>query len=40
MKSDTPDSGPWRVRPVFISSTFCDLHAERDHLQHRVFPRL
>lgn len=30
----------WRARPVFISSTFKDMHAERDYLKHHVFPRL
>jgi len=24
--------------PSFISSTFCDMHAERDHLVSVVFP--
>jgi hypothetical protein len=28
----------WRVQPVFVSSTFRDIQAERDHLQHVVFP--
>lgn len=37
---DLPPSGPWRSRPVFISSTFKDMHAERDWLRARVFPRL
>ena len=31
---------PWQTRPVFISSTFKDMQAERDHLRHVVFPRL
>jgi tetratricopeptide (TPR) repeat protein len=30
----------WRTRPVFISSTFVDMQAERDHLRTRVFPEL
>jgi len=30
----------WRSRPVFISSTFRDMHAERDHLARYVFPKL
>jgi hypothetical protein len=30
----------WYSRPVFISSTFKDMHAERDWLQRHVFPRL
>jgi len=36
------DSGisAWRTRPIFISSTFRDMHAERDWLRNRVFPRL
>jgi len=33
-------SGPWRARPIFISSTFRDVHAERDHLSNVVFPEL
>ena len=27
-------------RPIFISSTFLDMHAERDYLRTHVFPRL
>jgi hypothetical protein len=30
----------WRVQPLFITSTFRDLHAERDYLRDRVFPVL
>src|ERR1700739_580098 len=30
----------WRTRPVFISSTFVDMQAERDFLRSRVFPEL
>ena len=30
----------WTTRPIFISSTFKDMYAERDWLQHHVFPRL
>ena len=30
----------WRTRPVFITSTFRDMHAERDHLHNFVFPAL
>ena len=30
----------WRPRPVFISSTFTDMQAERDHLRTHVFPEL
>lgn len=32
--------GSWREVRVFISSTFRDMHAERDHLVRFVFPRL
>ena len=30
----------WRARPVFTSSTFVDMQAERDHLRNFVFPEL
>ena len=30
----------WRTARVFISSTFRDMHAERDHLVRVVFPKL
>ena len=30
----------WYSQPVFISSTFSDMHAERDHLRDFVFPEL
>ena len=30
----------WRARPIFISSTFQDMQAERDYLRTRVFPEL
>src|ERR1700730_17580098 len=30
----------WRTVRVFISSTFRDMHAERDHLVKVVFPAL
>ena len=30
----------WRTVRVFISSTFRDMHAERDHLVRMVFPEL
>jgi hypothetical protein len=30
----------WRVRPVFLTSTFRDMHAERDWLRVHVFPVL
>jgi tetratricopeptide (TPR) repeat protein len=30
----------WARLPLFVSSTFRDMHAERDYLQNVVFPRL
>jgi hypothetical protein len=30
----------WQSRPVFITSTFQDMHAERDFLREHVFPEL
>ena len=33
-------AGAWRTVRVFISSTFRDMQAERDHLVRFVFPRL
>lgn len=30
----------WRPRPIFVTSTFRDFHAERDHLSQVVFPAL
>ena len=30
----------WQKVHVFISSTFNDMHAERDYLVKRVFPEL
>jgi len=34
------DSASWQTRPVFISSTFRDMQAERDCLRDLVFPAL
>jgi WD40 repeat protein len=31
---------PWETVHIFISSTFNDMHAERDYLVKRVFPQL
>jgi len=31
---------PWKHLPIFISSTFRDMNAERDALRARVFPAL
>jgi len=33
-------AGSWRTVRIFISSTFRDMHAERDHLVKVVFPEL
>lgn len=30
----------WKSQPFFVSSTFRDMHAERDHLHRVVFPAL
>lgn len=30
----------WKARPVFLTSTFRDMHAERDHLRDFVFPAI
>jgi Domain of unknown function (DUF4062)/AAA ATPase domain len=30
----------WRTRSIFVSSTFQDMQAERDHLRNFVFPEL
>ena len=40
MATETASSAPWKSRPVFISSTFADMQAERDHLRDVVFLRL
>ncbi len=36
----TDETHPWRDVYVFISSTFNDMHAERNYLVKRVFPAL
>jgi len=33
-------SSRWKTIPIFISSTFRDMHAERDQLDRVVFPAL
>jgi hypothetical protein len=35
-----PPAGAWRTARVFISSTFADMHSERDALVQTVFPLL
>jgi hypothetical protein len=30
----------WKTVPLFISSTFRDMHAERDHLVNKSFSRV
>ena len=39
-KSAMPLALVWKARPIFLSSTFRDMHAERDYLRGRAFPRL
>jgi tetratricopeptide (TPR) repeat protein len=36
----TQSQAIWQSRPIFISSTFRDFHAERDYLHQVVFPEL
>src|SRR6478735_1063351 len=31
---------PWGARSIFLSSTFRDMHSERDHLRRYVSPQL
>ena len=40
MPHETTRRAVWRSRPVFISSTFTDMQAERDWLRDRVIPEL
>lgn len=35
-----PTTGKWRTARIFISSTFRDMHGERDYLTRYVFPEL
>lgn len=35
-----PKAGTWKTARVFVSSTFLDMHGERDVLVNRVFPEL
>jgi hypothetical protein len=30
----------WHTRPIFVTSTFRDMHAERDWLREHVLPAL
>ena len=39
-KLDMMKIAPWRTVSVFVTSTFRDMHAERDHLRLVVFPEL
>lgn len=42
-ESPPPSTAPalvWKARPIFVSSTFRDMHPERDHLRNNGFPRL
>jgi len=38
--SESIKSTPWEKVHIFVSSTFDDMHAERDYLVKQVFPRL
>src|SRR5207253_9782209 len=40
MQREFTMASTWRTVRVFISSTFRDMHAERDHLIKVVFPAL
>jgi len=40
MADNANATSPWKTRPVFISSTFRDMQAERDYLRQVVFPRV
>lgn len=40
MNARPEGSVPWKTVHVFVSSTFNDMHAERDYLVKRVFPQL
>jgi hypothetical protein len=35
-----PKAGGWKTARVFVSSTFLDMHGERDVLVHKVIPEL
>ena len=39
-ETDLAKAAPWLSRPIFITSTFRDMHAERDYLRTHVFPEL
>ena len=39
-RSAVPPALVWKARPIFLSSTFRDMHAERDYLRGRAFLRL
>jgi hypothetical protein len=34
------ETQPWRTFSIFISSTFADMQAERDHLKIVIFPAM
>src|SRR5947209_7892984 len=40
MDEISPATFAWQTRPVFITSTFKDMQAERDYLRQVIFPRL
>jgi len=33
-------TAPWRTFSIFISSTFADIQAERDHLKNIVYSKV
>eukprot|EP01125_Pyxidicula_operculata_P019749 TRINITY_DN7182_c0_g1_i1.p1 TRINITY_DN7182_c0_g1~~TRINITY_DN7182_c0_g1_i1.p1 ORF type:complete len:1565 (+),score=417.22 TRINITY_DN7182_c0_g1_i1:40-4734(+) len=39
-KQKVMDTSSWRTARIFISSTFRDMHGERDYLTRHVFPEL
>ena len=40
MENKPQSSFSWQTFSIFLSSTFADMHAERDHLKNIVFPKL
>jgi hypothetical protein len=40
MVQNKTQAAPWQTRPVFVSSTFMDMQAEREYLRQVVCPRV
>jgi tetratricopeptide (TPR) repeat protein len=40
MENNPQSSYSWQTFSIFLSSTFADMHAERDYLKNVVFPKL